>query len=57
LLLKSTFQVVDGYFVSPVLEFTVSCNKNIEAIHFERDPANVERGRIGVEKSDGAAGL
>lgn len=54
---KYGFEVVDGDFVSPVLELTVNCKGGAEKIHFERNLANSDKAELELVKKDGKIGL
>ena len=54
---KYGFKVVDGDFVSPVLELTVKCKGGAEKIYFERSPANSNKAELELIKKDGKIGL
>lgn len=54
---KYGFQVVDGDFVSPILELAVNCNGSAETIRFERNLANPDKVELDLIKSDGTVGV
>jgi hypothetical protein len=54
---KYGFKVVDGDFVSPVLELTVDCEGGAEIIQFERSPADSAKAELELIKKDGDVGL
>lgn len=54
---KYGFKIVDGDFVSPILELAVNCNGSAEAIHFEPNLANPDKVELDLIKRDGSVGV
>lgn len=50
---KYGFNVVEGDFVSPVLELTVNCKGGAGKIHFERNPTASAKAELELIKKDG----